>query len=33
VNANRPAHKVRDELTEIVVGWITQPPRLLRRRS
>jgi dTMP kinase len=33
VNANRPAHKVRDELTEIVVGWITQPRPLLRRRS
>jgi len=29
VNANRPAQEVRDELTEIVLGWIARP----RRRS
>ena len=29
VNANRPAQEVRDELAEIVVGWMTRP----RRRS
>ncbi|MEK7350182.1 MAG: dTMP kinase, partial [Nitrospirota bacterium] len=29
VNANRPAQKVQDELTEIVVGWMARP----RRRS
>jgi thymidylate kinase len=33
VNANRPAQAVRDELTEIVVGWMTRPRRPLRRRS
>lgn len=29
LNANRPAQEVRDELAEIVVGWMTRP----RRRS
>ena len=29
VNANRPKQEVRDELAEIVVGWMTRP----RRRS
>jgi dTMP kinase len=33
VNANRPAQEVRDELTEIVVGWIAQPRRLSSPRS
>jgi hypothetical protein len=33
VNANRPAQEVRDELTEIVVGWMTRQRRLSRRRS
>ncbi|TLY23900.1 MAG: dTMP kinase [Nitrospirae bacterium] len=33
VNANRPAQEVRDELTEIVVGWIARPRRQPRRRS
>ena len=33
VNANRPAQAVRDELTEIVVGWIARPRRPPRRRS
>ena len=25
VNANRPAQEVRDELTEIVIGWMARP--------
>jgi dTMP kinase len=33
VNANRPAQEVRDELTEIVLGWIARPGRTSRRRS
>ena len=33
VNANRPAQEVRDELTEIVLGWIVKPRRSSRRRS
>jgi dTMP kinase len=35
VNTNRPAQAVRDELTEIMVGWIgrARPRRPLRRRS
>jgi dTMP kinase len=33
VNANRPAQEVRDELTEIVVGWMARPRRSPRRRS
>jgi len=33
VNTNRPAHEVRDEIAEIVVGWMTRPRRPLRRRS
>ena len=33
VNANRPAQEVRDELTEIVVGWMARPRRHPRRRS
>ena len=33
VNANRPAQEVRDELTEIVVGWIARQRRPPRRRS
>jgi dTMP kinase len=33
VNANRLAQEVRDELTEIVVGWIARQSRLPRRRS
>ena len=33
VNANRLAQEVRDELTEIVVGWIARQRRLPRRRS
>ena len=33
VNANRPTQEVRDELTEIVVGWIARPRRQPRRRS
>jgi len=33
VNANRPAQEVRDELTEIVVGWMARPRRPPRRRS
>jgi len=31
VNANRPAQEVRDELTEIVVGWMARPRRPLAR--
>jgi dTMP kinase len=31
VNANRPAHEVRDELTEIVVGWMARQRHLPRR--
>lgn len=31
VNANRPAQDVQDELTEIVVGWMTRPRRASRR--
>jgi dTMP kinase len=33
VNTNRPAQEVRDEITEIVVGWIARHHRPLRRRS
>ncbi len=33
VNANRPAQKVQDELSKIVVGWIARQKRPLRRRS
>ena len=33
VNANRPAQEVRDELTEIVVGWMARPRRHPRHRS
>ena len=32
VNANRPAQEVRDELTEIVIGWMARQRRLPRRR-
>ena len=31
VNANRPAHEVRDELTTIVIDWITRQGHLPRR--
>jgi dTMP kinase len=31
VNANRPTQEVRDELTEIVVGWMARPRRAPRR--
>ncbi len=31
VNANRPAHEVRDELTKIVVDWIARQRHLPRR--
>lgn len=33
VNANRPAQEVRDELTEIVLGWIARPRHSRRRRN
>ena len=33
VNANRPPQEVRDELTEIVLGWIVKPRRSSRSRS
>lgn len=33
VNSDRPAQEVRDELTEIVLGWLARPRRSLRRRS
>jgi thymidylate kinase len=33
VNANRPAQDVQDELTEIVLGWMTRHHRPPRRRS
>jgi dTMP kinase len=33
VNANRPAQEVRDELTEIVLGWMARPRRSLHRRN
>ncbi|MCX5723284.1 MAG: dTMP kinase [Nitrospirae bacterium] len=33
LNANRPAQEIRDELTEIVIGWMAKPPRPSRRRS
>jgi len=33
VNANRPAQEVRDELTKIVVGWMTRPRRPPGHRS
>jgi dTMP kinase len=33
VNANRPAQEVRDELTEIVLGWLARSRRSPRRRS
>jgi dTMP kinase len=32
VNANRPAQEVRDEITEIVIGWTTRQRRLPRHR-
>ncbi|MEK6639441.1 MAG: dTMP kinase, partial [Nitrospirota bacterium] len=31
VNANRPAHEVQDELTEIVIGWIARQRHRPRR--
>ena len=31
VNANRPAHEVQDELTEIVVGWVARQRHRPRR--
>jgi dTMP kinase len=31
VNANRPAQVVRDEITEIVLGWMARPRRSPRR--
>ncbi|THJ23555.1 MAG: dTMP kinase [Nitrospira sp. CG24E] len=31
VNANRPAKQVQDEITEIVLGWMTRPSRSPRR--
>ena len=33
VNANRPVQVVRDELAEIVVGWMTRPRRYRHNRS
>src|SRR6185503_12583301 len=33
IDTNRPAHVVRDELTEIVLGWIARQRRHPRRRS
>ena len=33
VNANRPPQEVRDELTEIVLGWLKKPRRSSRSRS
>ena len=33
LNANRSALEVRDELSEVVVRWMTQPRRPQRRRS
>jgi dTMP kinase len=33
VNANRPPQEVRDELTEIVLGWLKKPRRSPRSRS
>jgi len=33
VNANRPEQEVRDELTEIVLGWLARPSRSRRRRN
>ncbi|MFM9907389.1 MAG: dTMP kinase [Nitrospiraceae bacterium] len=33
VNAHRPPQEVRDELTEIVLGWIGNPRRSSRSRS
>ena len=33
VNANRPAEEVRDEIAEIVLGWMARPTRSPRRRS
>ncbi len=33
VNANRPSQEVRDELAEIVLGWIAKPRRSSRSRS
>ncbi|HKO31615.1 MAG TPA: dTMP kinase [Nitrospiraceae bacterium] len=32
INTNRPAQVVRDELTEIVLGWIARPRRSPHRR-
>jgi hypothetical protein len=31
VNANRPAHEVQDELTEIVIGWVARQRHRPRR--
>jgi len=33
VNANQPAQEVRDDLTEIVLGWIARPRHSRRRRN
>ncbi|HEY6261199.1 MAG TPA: dTMP kinase, partial [Nitrospiraceae bacterium] len=33
VNANRPMQEVRDELTEIMLGWMTRPIHSPRHRS
>ena len=33
VNANRPAQEVRDQLSKIVLGWMTRQRRPLGRRS
>lgn len=33
MNANRPQQEVRDELTEIVLGWLKKPRRSPRSRS
>ena len=33
VNANRPVQAIQDELTEIVLGWMTRQRRPPRRRS
>jgi len=31
INATRPSQEVHDEITRIVLGWITRPPRSPRR--
>ena len=31
VNANRPAHEIQDELTEIVIGWVARQRHRPRR--